>query len=688
LWFQRRVLPLVASAFAISFVALISLATSRLIDRAPWEANDETMQVAKELSARASKMERLREAVREKLGGGTGQEAFDQAEIGEKRSLVAQAIQRLAEADVDELVAGWRARHEEVTGRDVPARALGFLVIVGSSIAILVSWLAGANRFSLHAAYGNRLVRAYVGKSTAQGAGIFDPEDNLSESALVGLRPLPVVNLALNVTRGGPLEWQSRKATTFSVTPYFCGSPATGFVPTEAFAGEKGMSVGKAMTISGAAASPAMGYHTSKAVAFAMTLLNVRLGWWLPNPRSNTELARKEPRFPLRALARELLGIASLDDDWIYASDGGHFDNLGLYEMVRRRCRRIVVVDASADPKFQYDDLARTLRLVRADFGVDVEFDKRCAPRRGAAPAQQVMLGRIRYWPDGTDDDRDGTLVYIKPMLPADAPIDVIQHAEPERAARFPHATTSDQFFDEAQFESYRRLGLLTARELEALGDLDTLLPPARCVPSGGFEARADAPAARPRLASLVETLGSPATLIPAAVSTATAVTVALTVSGSIPLVFGSAPDMKVNVDVNASKSLELTVPEETKEFVARGIRVREPKTPLEVAVNPSTLQLVGGPFQLEDKALRLEPTTLPIHVDPDEDKLQIELPEGCVQNGQVVCRIQLDGTGKLTAGVDPDDMKKLEDVIESAGQTVREAVDRLDTASGASGRP
>ena len=112
------------------------------------------------------------------------------------------------------------------------------------------------------------------------------------------------------------------------------------------------------MTISGAAASPNMGYHSSPAVSFVMTFFNVRLGWWLPNPKFSDDklLQKREPESALKPLFFEATGQTTEERDWIYLSDGGHFDNLGLYEMIRRRCRKIVVVDASADEEQEYDE--------------------------------------------------------------------------------------------------------------------------------------------------------------------------------------------------------------------------------------------------------------------------------------------------------------------------------------------
>ena len=121
------------------------------------------------------------------------------------------------------------------------------------------------------------------------------------------------------------------------------------------------------MAISGAAASPNMGYHSSPPVGLVMTLFNVRLGWWLGNPARQARPYRREgPRWgPCGGQAVVSRPSATTDDSpYVYLSDGGHFENLGLYEMLRRRCRFIVVIDAGCDPDFTFEDLGNAVRKI------------------------------------------------------------------------------------------------------------------------------------------------------------------------------------------------------------------------------------------------------------------------------------------------------------------------------------
>ena len=122
------------------------------------------------------------------------------------------------------------------------------------------------------------------------------------------------------------------------------------------------------MAISGAAADPNMGFYTSAPVAFLLTLFNVRLGQWLGNPRRRTS-SRATPRIGLQYLLNELLAGTSDEAAYVHLSDGGHFENMALYEMVKRRCGLIVLCDAEQDEKYEYRGLGNAIRKCRIDLG-------------------------------------------------------------------------------------------------------------------------------------------------------------------------------------------------------------------------------------------------------------------------------------------------------------------------------
>ncbi|MDH5536835.1 MAG: hypothetical protein OEZ08_14865, partial [Betaproteobacteria bacterium] len=232
-----------------------------------------------------------------------------------------------------------------------------------------------------------------------------------------------------------------------------------------------------AIAISGAAASPNMGYHTSPAVAFLLTVFNVRLGHWCGDTRDAEAWRKREPALGLRYWLAELTGTADQDYPFVNLSDGGHFENLGIYELVRRRCALILASDAGADPKYAFEDLAEAMRKCYTDFGVVIDFGKggiegiRAARRKPSE--RHYAIAKIVY----PGNRPPGTLVYWKASLTADLPPDILNYRRTH--GDFPHETTADQFFDESQFESYRHLGFEVAKRSIDTMRADKELPPA-----------------------------------------------------------------------------------------------------------------------------------------------------------------------------------------------------------------
>jgi hypothetical protein len=303
------------------------------------------------------------------------------------------------------------------------------------------------------------------------------------------VRPFHIINMAWNLVGGEQLAWQERKAESFTASSLHCGSWRHGYRPSDEYGGPRGMSIGTAITISGAAASPNQGYHSSPALALLMTFFNVRLGWWLGNPGGKGEetYSLGNPTWSLRPLLAEAFGLTDDANPYIYCSDGGHFENLGLYEMVLRRCRSIVVIDAGQDDKFIFDDLGNAIRKIRIDFGIDVTVDKMgLLPRRDEkdpvpANAKYGAVGTIHY--DAADRSKDGHFLYLKPVFYGkNEPKDVYNYATMNRM--FPHEPTlGDQFFSESQFESYRRLGEHALDEIcgdKTVPSIDALIDAAR----------------------------------------------------------------------------------------------------------------------------------------------------------------------------------------------------------------
>jgi hypothetical protein len=342
---------------------------------------------------------------------------------------------------------------------------LGVLLLVFAS---LMAHFININRFSLHGMYRDRLIRAYLGASNPRRNASkftgFAAGDNIPMCRLdPAKKPFHVVNVTLNLVSGERLAWQQRKAESFTITPLHCGSGDLGYRPSSAYGGPNGISLGTAVAISGAAASPNMGYHSSPIVSFIMTLFNARLGCWLGNPGAAGDGAwtKDGPTSAIGSLAREAFGLTNNTSQWVYLSDGGHFENLAIYEMVRRRCRHILVLDGGCDAGFTYGDLGNALRKIRIDFKVAVDFDEASFATLRKKEARYAVA-RIRYAPG--DARQDGHLIYVKPMIRGNEPPDVGSYHDDH--PDFPHETTANQFFSESQMESYRVLGRYTLHEL------------------------------------------------------------------------------------------------------------------------------------------------------------------------------------------------------------------------------
>jgi len=396
---------------------------------------------------------------------------------------------------------------------DVSVHTPWTIVLLASLVLSLLiaaaSLVLSINRYSLHSMYRNRLVRAFLGASrrendrdeTKNAFTDFDGRDSpylqdLWEHGVEPLgphwKPLHVISAALNLVSSKNLAWQERMAAPFTFSPLHCGSGSAIFSDgayrttfatdrqKEPYGGAPlGLTLGTAMAISGAAVSPSMGYNSSPGVAFLMALFNVRLGWWLANPRGNNpDYAKTKPPFALWPFFMEMFGLTSETRRWVYLTDGGHFENLGLYEMVRRRCRVIVVSDAGCDPDYSFEDLGNALRKIWIDLGVRIDlhgldllktrFKERPTP---ATEGPYWAIGDILYREADGDESQNGLLLYFKSGLHGTEPMGILSYAIAH--ATFPHETTLNQFFSESQFESYRMLGYeIAERAFESGGGL------------------------------------------------------------------------------------------------------------------------------------------------------------------------------------------------------------------------
>jgi hypothetical protein len=193
-----------------------------------------------------------------------------------------------------------------------------------------------------------------------------------------------------------------------------------------------------------------------------MALFNLRLGWWLGNPgkAGKKSWKRNGPTFSAWVMLREMLGFTSDSYEFVYLSDGGHFENLGLYEMVLRRCRFIVVVDAGCDRENTFEDLGNAIRKIRIDLSTQITIDINPILKEN----RRAVTGIIEYPATEDNPAMTGQIVYIKPVISNNEPPDIFNYYKTNDA--FPHEPTSDQWFNESQFESYRMLGFHTIKDL------------------------------------------------------------------------------------------------------------------------------------------------------------------------------------------------------------------------------
>ena len=359
-----------------------------------------------------------------------------------------------------------------------------FWMLIGLIFAVFIlAMRVDINEFGLNAFYRSRLVRCFLGATRKpedrkpQNFTQFDDDDDMELAELVAdnqlAGPFHIVNCALNLGGSSDLSLHTRQSANFTLTPLRCGSRyirtdengakppemEIGYMVTEMFGGKDGQpTLGQAISVSGAAASPNMGYHTNPVVAFLMTLFNVRLGWWFPNP-ADSALETPSPWFSLRYMVMELFGVADDKSSFVAISDGGHFENLAAYELINRRCKVIIISDGECDPSLQFEGLGTLIRVCKVDFNADIEIDVssiRCI--KGARwSANRCAVGTIRYNDKNGKFVDDGTLIYFKASMTGHEQTDVLQYQSTHTT--FPHETTADQFYGEDQFESYRNLG-------------------------------------------------------------------------------------------------------------------------------------------------------------------------------------------------------------------------------------
>jgi hypothetical protein len=372
-------------------------------------------------------------------------------------------------------------------------RALALALLIG--LPAVTGWMVDLNYVSIHRYYRDRLMETFMpdipdalknktgAALGADGATLQEVCDTADPRA-----PYHIVNTNLVLVNSEIATYKNRGGDNFILTPLYCGSNATGWSPTPQFMGGK-MTLATAVAISGAAVNPntgvgGAGLTRNPFLSLVMSLLNLRLGYWAAHPDQTRSPFHCPNHFRPGAYAfGSSLGFRSLGFNehrtFLQLSDGGHFENTGVYELVRRRMKLIIVCDGGADPDFSFSDFQTTVRRTEDDFGARIKVVE------GATPDQIVpVIGEKAVYPKGAGfaqqghmvacityaDGSSGTLIYLKTTLLKDVSFKVKGYAAQD--PDFPDQSTADQFFDEVQFEAYRELGYSIAEKM-----LDSPLP-------------------------------------------------------------------------------------------------------------------------------------------------------------------------------------------------------------------
>ena len=329
------------------------------------------------------------------------------------------------------------------------------------TLSIIYLFLVNINLISPHRYYRNRLAETYlIRRSNNDGIEYVDPQP-LSELRKDGpAAPYHLINGALNIPFSKRVNLRGRNTDFFLFSQHYCGSPVVGYCKTEDLENrDSHVNLGTVMAISGAAASSYMGTQSIKGTSFWIALLNLRLGYWVPNPtRINNHKYWLGPG--PEYLLRELSGRLHENTKYINISDGGHIENLGLYELLRRKCKYIIAIDGEADPTMSFNGLIKAIRFAQIDFGIRIVIDLEDLKKLPNSYSRtHFALGKTHY-----NKQQTGLLLYIKSSMTGNER-DYIQDYRAQNPT-FPHQTTSDQFFDEAQFEAYRALGYHIGEDL------------------------------------------------------------------------------------------------------------------------------------------------------------------------------------------------------------------------------
>lgn len=341
-----------------------------------------------------------------------------------------------------------------------------FMTLIG--LSLVLAFVCNINLVSMHGYYRNRLRDAFMPFELP--ATDTYPEKKIStwqqaqncylKDIPISDAPYHIINCNIELTGSKKPKYATRAGDCFILSPLFCGATSTGYEKTSQYYNGN-IDLASACAISGAAIATNTSKTRSKTLNFVLGMLNLRLGCWLPNPKfhqNGKPLIRPLWYF---YMFRDIFGKGLNENQkHIHLSDGGHFENLGVYELVRRKCRTILSVDASADTHFAFASLAKMIELIRVDFGAKLSINvDDLLPGENGFSKKPYAIGKITY-----HDGSHGDFIYIKSCLIASLNADIYGYKQ--QNPDFPNQSTANQFFDEFQFEAYRELGFQLTHRL------------------------------------------------------------------------------------------------------------------------------------------------------------------------------------------------------------------------------
>jgi hypothetical protein len=383
---------------------------------------------------------------------------------------------------------------------------------INALLLFLIGYFTNPNSLSFHRYYRKQLADLFLqfARPTHDNMALKDVFDANSDKKTDYIAPYPLINTCLNLLNpaGDDVFKGTKTSDYFLLSPLFCGSKLVGYVPTNRYWDYQKMTLPAAVTISAAAVNPGMGMYSNKLLSVLMTVFNARLGFWISNPLI-LEKTRAIVWWPIYFF-RELLGRIGSNNTMINISDGGHIENLGVYELLRRGCRLIIAVDAGEDQAYTFFDLNNLIIRARNELGLEIRFRPDEQPEDLIRPRPSQVYSKKRFavadiyqwWEDdkvidpATQKERSnitnfaeprkiGTFVYVKSsvLAPTGKP-DLDDKGTPDERRKygtykykiyhpdFPHEPTSDQFFDEIQWESYFQLGQYIGADVLGVQDL------------------------------------------------------------------------------------------------------------------------------------------------------------------------------------------------------------------------